>query len=185
MAYAWRDAETQDERDRIYDEYGVCWSEFWRLDYWDPTRMLVIDAMHCVLEGIVHYHCRKVLRLDAKVAKKKRGDTPVAFEEEWLEYDADEVPVDFLLKRPDKEEAQVFKIQSKLCEALVPDGSTEPGINEAQMHKSLLNNNLPPLRFVAYSLGLDLSGEKTKADVVMRLMAWVSFLQSIVILRLI
>ncbi|KAJ7265276.1 hypothetical protein C8J57DRAFT_1511838 [Mycena rebaudengoi] len=32
-----------------------------RLPYWNPCQMLVVDPMHCVLEGAVHYHCRSVL----------------------------------------------------------------------------------------------------------------------------
>ncbi|KAF9056966.1 hypothetical protein BDP27DRAFT_1433142 [Rhodocollybia butyracea] len=64
-ATVYKDARTLKERKKIFDEHGVQWSSFWLLEYWDPTRMLVIDAMHCILEGLVHYHCRHVLRLDA------------------------------------------------------------------------------------------------------------------------
>ncbi|KJA16576.1 hypothetical protein HYPSUDRAFT_116475, partial [Hypholoma sublateritium FD-334 SS-4] len=60
-AEAWRDAETLAEREQIEKEHGVRWSEFWQLPYWDPTQMLVVDSMHAVLEGLVHYHCRYVL----------------------------------------------------------------------------------------------------------------------------
>ncbi|KAJ6586082.1 hypothetical protein B0H19DRAFT_854938, partial [Mycena capillaripes] len=60
-AFAWRDAKTWQEREAIFKKYGVRWSEVWQLPYWNPTRMLVIDAMHCILEGLVHYHCRHVL----------------------------------------------------------------------------------------------------------------------------
>ncbi|KAJ7673649.1 hypothetical protein DFH06DRAFT_917167, partial [Mycena polygramma] len=65
-AEAWRDATTLKERDAIFEEYGVRWSELWRLPYWNPSRMLVIDSMHCILEGLVHYHCRQVLEIDAE-----------------------------------------------------------------------------------------------------------------------
>jgi hypothetical protein len=57
QAEAWRDAKTIEERNTIFTTHGVRWSEFWRLPYWDPPRMLVIDSMHCILEGVVHYHC--------------------------------------------------------------------------------------------------------------------------------
>ena len=56
-AYKWQDAPSQAVRDKITEKYGICWSKLWRLPYWDPTRMAVVDAMHCILEGIVHYHC--------------------------------------------------------------------------------------------------------------------------------
>lgn len=79
----WRDADTIAERKAIYREYGVRWSEMWRLPYWDPTRMLVPDPMHVVLEGVVHYHCRRVLQIDVTLARK-RDPAPVAFEMDWL-----------------------------------------------------------------------------------------------------
>ncbi|PBK83607.1 hypothetical protein ARMGADRAFT_1048415 [Armillaria gallica] len=56
-AYAWRDAHTAAERVEIFKKHGIRWSELWRLSYWDPTQMLIIDSMHCILEGLVHYHC--------------------------------------------------------------------------------------------------------------------------------
>ncbi|KAJ7660942.1 hypothetical protein DFH06DRAFT_988705, partial [Mycena polygramma] len=71
QAYAYRDAPSQAARDAIFARYGVRWSEFWRLPYWDPTRMAVVDSMHCIFEGLVHHHSRRVLRIDTKLAKRK------------------------------------------------------------------------------------------------------------------
>ena len=68
-AERWQDATTIQERNQIFESHGVRWSEFWRLSYWDQTHMLVIDPMHCLLEGIVHYHCRNILKIDMKAAK--------------------------------------------------------------------------------------------------------------------
>ncbi|KAF7328154.1 hypothetical protein MVEN_02572900 [Mycena venus] len=75
-AEAWRDATTLTERNAIFHEHGVRWSEMWRLPYWNPSRMLVIDPMHCILEGLVHYHCRHVLQIDAKAAKDEEAPVP-------------------------------------------------------------------------------------------------------------
>ena len=93
QAEAWRDAQTTKERDDIFDKHGVRWSEFWRLPYWDPSKMLVIDSMHCILEGLVHYHCRYVLELDAKQAKV---NVPMvaAFLAPWVQYN-EGVPSDY------------------------------------------------------------------------------------------
>jgi len=34
---------------KIYSNLmAPAWSEMWRLPYWDPTRQLVVDAMHCI-----------------------------------------------------------------------------------------------------------------------------------------
>jgi hypothetical protein len=84
-AIAYRDAKTLGERKRILEASGMRWSERWRLIYWDPTRMLVIDAMNCILEGLVKYHCRYILYLDKEVAKK--SDLHIAFSYDWTPYD--------------------------------------------------------------------------------------------------
>ncbi|KIK52020.1 hypothetical protein GYMLUDRAFT_135274, partial [Collybiopsis luxurians FD-317 M1] len=60
-AWAYKNVQTLTERKVIFETYGVRWSSLWLLDYWNPTKMLVIDMMHCILEGLVHYHCRHVL----------------------------------------------------------------------------------------------------------------------------
>lgn len=85
-AWACRNAKTLAEHQSIFNSYGVRWSSFWLLEYWDPTRMLVIDAMHCILEGLVHYHCRHVLRLDASAASLSSDGLKVAFDWPWVPY---------------------------------------------------------------------------------------------------
>ncbi|KAJ7186317.1 hypothetical protein GGX14DRAFT_332746, partial [Mycena pura] len=189
-AYAWKNATSQAERDKIFMEHGVRWSELWRLPYWDPTRMGVVDTMHCILEGLIHYHCRKVLRIDAVVAKMK-DSAGIAFEHDWVDYDARDCPADFLLKNPEAETHHIHRIQNKLVISLcdddededgsdaedvpmpdVPDGNEPLGITEDQLFKALHRNNLTPLRWVAFSLGLDLRDAQTKADYCMKLLAW-------------
>ncbi|KAF7293502.1 hypothetical protein MIND_01128200 [Mycena indigotica] len=82
-AAAWRDADTIAQQNKIYTEHGVRWSELFRLPYWNPTTMLVPDPMHTVLEGVVHYHCRRVLQIDQDIAKK-RDSAPIAFPFDWF-----------------------------------------------------------------------------------------------------
>ncbi|KAI9463750.1 hypothetical protein HD554DRAFT_2206411 [Boletus coccyginus] len=53
-AEQWRDAATSSEREKIFKEHGVCYSELWRLPYWDPSCQLVIDSMHCIFEGLAN-----------------------------------------------------------------------------------------------------------------------------------
>jgi hypothetical protein len=199
-AFAYRDARTQRERDAIFNKYGVRWSENWRLTYWNPTRMLVIDGMHCVLEGLVHYHCRKVLRIDAAIAQKKeRG--PVAFEQEWPVYDPNDVHPDYLLQST-RDQKHVFLIQSKLVAPFDLEESEEPvdepPVDEDQemppvqdgaalsgaisdevekMRKALMSKNAAALRFVAHSLDLDLTGLIRKTHFTERLIEWVSLIK--------
>ena len=63
QAEAWKNATTVAEQDKIFIQYGIRWSELWRLPYWNPSRQLVVDSMHRILKGLVHSHFRKVLGL--------------------------------------------------------------------------------------------------------------------------
>ncbi|KAF8833613.1 hypothetical protein BDN67DRAFT_992811 [Paxillus ammoniavirescens] len=48
----WRDATTKKERDVIFKETGIHWSELLRLPYWDPMRSMVVDSMHNLFLGL-------------------------------------------------------------------------------------------------------------------------------------
>ncbi|KAF7333828.1 Glycoside hydrolase family 92 protein [Mycena venus] len=122
-AEAWRDANTQAERDAIYKAYGVRWSEMWRLPYWDPCRMLVVDPMHCVLEGLVHYHSREVLQLNLGDATKTIKSAP-AYLYNFPSLDT-EVPDKCKLKPP--QEKHVLDIYKLLVHQLCDDAPSENG----------------------------------------------------------
>lgn len=77
-AERWRDAKTVAEQGQIFSEYGVRWSPLWRLPYWNPCRQLVVDSMHCLLEGLVKFHCLSVLHL-TEAAAHARSVRPPAF----------------------------------------------------------------------------------------------------------
>ncbi|PBK71789.1 hypothetical protein ARMSODRAFT_973363 [Armillaria solidipes] len=47
--------------------------------------MLMIDSMHCILEGLIHYHCLNVLEIDLTKAGKARRFLP-AFAYPWTTY---------------------------------------------------------------------------------------------------
>jgi hypothetical protein len=70
-AEQWRDATTVKDRETIFTTHGVQWSELWRLPYYDPTRQLTVDSMHCIFEGLVSNHFRKVLKLTTTASKSK------------------------------------------------------------------------------------------------------------------
>ncbi|KAJ6484908.1 hypothetical protein C8R45DRAFT_829492, partial [Mycena sanguinolenta] len=176
-AFAWKNASTLAERNRIFEETGVRWSELWRLLYWDPTRMLVIDTMHCILEGLVHHHCRRILRVDLGIAKGKQ--IHVAFEYDWTPYNPSEIPEDDQLSDKELVDNHIAMIQATLSEAIVPLGSDVPGTDKEEMRNSLHKRNLRPLKFVARSLGLEIKGDENtkkrlKAPHIDALIAWVS-----------
>ena len=71
QAEACRDAENKYEQDWIFKEYGVRWSELWRLPYWDLTQQLIVDIMHCLLEGLAQQHFWYTLKLTFDDANAK------------------------------------------------------------------------------------------------------------------
>jgi hypothetical protein len=78
-AAQWKAATTQKSQNMLFSQNGIRWTELWRLPYWDPTRMLVVDPMHCLLEGLAQFHFRNVLKLTTTDAEVKPAHV-VAFE---------------------------------------------------------------------------------------------------------
>ncbi|KAJ3998901.1 hypothetical protein F5050DRAFT_1566201, partial [Lentinula boryana] len=150
-AKMWRDAKTVKERKNIFNKYGVRWTSFSLLDYWDPTRQLVIDSMHCILEGLVQYQCRHVLRLDASTRQSSSTGFKYAFDWQWPLYDADTAPIH--IEMNPKHIPQVAKVQDVLCWAI----EGEQSVSLDYMWSRLGGQVLSALQFVAWSLELPLS----------------------------
>jgi hypothetical protein len=71
-AEEWKNAETKSQRDKIFKQHGVRWSEMLRLPYWDPMRFIVIDGMHNLFLGLVQHHFRDIIIIDKQVSKEFR-----------------------------------------------------------------------------------------------------------------
>ncbi|KIJ26638.1 hypothetical protein M422DRAFT_78520, partial [Sphaerobolus stellatus SS14] len=67
-AQQWRHAETIAQRNSLYDRDGIRWTPWLLLPYWDPTRLVVVDPMHALLEGVVATHIRHVYGMDSEKA---------------------------------------------------------------------------------------------------------------------
>ncbi|THU77172.1 hypothetical protein K435DRAFT_693539 [Dendrothele bispora CBS 962.96] len=148
-ANAYRNANTLAERKAIFDDHGVRWSSLWLLEYWDPTRMLVIDTMHCILEGVVHYHCRYVLRLFAAAPQLSADGFKHAYDYPWIPYDVEVAPSGCNLE--EKHVPLVAKIQEVLCLSLKGDKA----MTLDQVWTRLDNQGTrDALRFVAHTLDL-------------------------------
>ena len=52
----WRDATTKKKQKHLFAQTGIRWSPFWKLDYYDPTKMGTVDTMHNFFLGLVQYH---------------------------------------------------------------------------------------------------------------------------------
>ena len=134
----------------------VQWSEFWRLPYWNPSHMLVMDVMHCILEGLVHYHCCHILEIDTDQASKK-DPLPAAFSYSWMVYSW-LVPEGFQVNNS-TEHCHINRIQQILMQLFQPGPNNHTktqmeSLNEEQLLKKLLTANKQPLKFVCYSLDL-------------------------------
>lgn len=66
-ANAWKDATAQKERETLFKQYGIRWSELLCLPYWDPTRYVIIDSMHCLYLGLARRHIREVWGMDVNI----------------------------------------------------------------------------------------------------------------------
>ncbi|KAF5317882.1 hypothetical protein D9758_018788 [Tetrapyrgos nigripes] len=162
LAEQYRDAQTVAQRKSLFKQHGVRWSSFWMLEYWDPTKMLVIDAMHCILEGIVHYHCRHVLRLDTSASKTKTDSEnfKYAYDWPWVDYSDDLGPPGRTLE--EKDVPCVAKVQQALCISLQGDKSlTLEGLWTRLYNKPNLNS----LHFVVHNLGLSLALNDIREEV--------------------
>ncbi|OJT06781.1 hypothetical protein TRAPUB_2364, partial [Trametes pubescens] len=150
QAEAWRDAASKSDREKLFHLHGVRWSELWRLPYWDPTRQLVVDSMHCIFEGLVPYHFRELLGLTAVNANAK-DDLQPAFVHPFVAVDVEansELDSKDERKMSDKAIKDVRLIQRSLC--LPIEGDVEAGLKK--LHKDLGGRNLKALRFVGTGL---------------------------------
>lgn len=113
--------------------------------------MLVVDAMHCILEGVVHYHCRHVLRLDASAPKHNADGLKYAFDFPWIGYEPEAVPE--LHRLEEKHVPAVSKVQETLCLAL--EGEDSMTLNQVWTR---LDNQATKgaLQFVVHTLELSL-----------------------------
>lgn len=149
-ANAYKNATNLAEQTKIWEDHGVRWSSLWLLDYWNPTTMLVIDSMHCLLEGLIQYHCRHVLRLDASSTKISSDGLKYAFDWPWIPYDHDLVPNGCPRLSP-KHIPRIANIHQTLCLAL--EGAQALTLDAMWTR---LENGAPrdALRFVAHTLSL-------------------------------
>jgi hypothetical protein len=142
-----------EEQDRIFTSYGTRWSEMWRLPYWDPTRQLVVDAMHCVLEGVTHHHFRIALGLTNASAASK-PETVRAFSHRFTHIDPAELPLpDNMTTKEAKSLAGIHKLLMAPLAGIGDDGQVidQSAFDNSvdDLSKWLSNRNTKPLRLVA------------------------------------
>lgn len=137
-----RDSTSYDKREEILMKYGLRWSEYWILPYWDPTRQLIVDGMHCLLEGLVKDHIRTALQLSFDTAAEPEG-VPAAFEYDWPKLD-DRERVKYELN--EKLEGEITKIRTTLTSFLaMPAVTPDSQLSQTMPTPLYLTSRAPSL----------------------------------------
>lgn len=160
-------AQDQQERLDIVQETGIRCSELHRLPYFDPSRFVVVDAMHNLFLGLIQEHFEILgIRLNDKT-----GDATPAI--------SIDVPIPHSLKFNQHEQKSLFKIIKILESPIGQELRTPEGY---QLYfKRCSNIHLPVLDLVFNSLGIlpstnpDHINKKrfNKADYAKSLLDWV------------
>lgn len=144
-AKAWKNAPTRKEQEKLFTVTGVQWSELWQLPYWNPQQMLIVDPMHCLLEGLAQFHFRDVLQLTDAIANKK-VEVPDAFS-----FDFPMPSATTSIQLSDLKAHKLKHITQLQSWLLSPLANSSPEIISSLL-KHQFNKN--PLIYVAESLGL-------------------------------
>lgn len=116
--------------------------------------MLVVDSMHCILEGLVHYHCRHVLKIDKKAAETK-SKPPPAFVYSWKLYVHLEVPANTQINLEKDNMKKCLKGIETIQDLLQqPFESGDDSLTFNVLRTRLFKQRKPALRLVAWSLGI-------------------------------
>jgi len=183
LAKLWQSAATLEEQDKLYEEHGVRYSVLWELGYWDPTRQLVVDPMHCVYENMVPFHVRRVLQISAEAAKAKDKAVPAfshGFRIPLAEDNPDYMSLP-LIRRLSKANANAVKLMhGDLTAQLTYDDDNELTQCRTRLHKKLMTRSRAALDFVCDDIGLPLtpllaSNVSSKTFLADGLVQWVSF----------
>ena len=158
QAENWRTASSLKEQEEIFSKYGTRYSEFWRLEYWDPTRQIVVDVMHNALEGNAEDHFRYILNLTKESAYSKPPPPP-AFTYKFTKIDITEPP--FPNGMSDKDVKQVGQIHLLLTAPFAGVDDTGAIVDQTLLDNSIIslgrsldNKKMITLMFVCSDLKL-------------------------------
>jgi hypothetical protein len=177
-AKAWSAAATETFQSKLFQIYGIRWSELWRLLYWSPTKQLVTDPMHCLLANLAANHFRNYLGLTylSTSVAEKRCKLP-AFLFEFKEYHRD---INSSLTTTHYGEVDSKKSTKDVLEIL-----NDSKLTDSSKSTKLLKMYLPTLKSAAQSLQVTVVGRSNtstskrrgpilcKSDYIYCLLEWV------------
>jgi hypothetical protein len=115
--------------------------------------MLVVDTMHCLLEGLVHYHFRDLLALTTASANEKMPDIH-AFDFHLPLPDAGYISTEGL---NDTDLKHIPKLHDDLVAEILVENKTAEVEQLSQLTKRLAKKSLKSLRYVSETVGAPLS----------------------------
>jgi hypothetical protein len=171
-AEAWRIAPTHKDQENLFSTNGLRWTELWRLPYWDPAMMLVVDPMHNLLEGVAQYHFRVVLGLsESTAAAKSVEDMVPPFQFQFLLPDQEYIDKSLRGKNDVK---HISQIHDQLLSPMGEEGDDDD-VHFLALQKRLLQRNLGALLFVLNSIDIQPSPrQNSKLLCAEALISWVS-----------
>lgn len=78
----WKNADSEQHQQQIFEAWGLRWSALLDLPYWDPVHYTIIDSMHALDLGLLQTHCRVFFQIDISVSGGDGSSTqpPLAVE---------------------------------------------------------------------------------------------------------
>ncbi|KAG2064014.1 hypothetical protein BDR04DRAFT_1036466 [Suillus decipiens] len=162
-AEQWRDATTSSEHERLFKAHGMHYSELWCLLYWDPSQQLVIDPMHCILEGLVQHHTQNLPGLTSESITSTSPSPAFAC-------DFGEVPGTMTAK----ELTQISVIRTLLISHIGSGNDQQVEECFDKLKSALSHKNSGPLKFACSSLHCmpQKVGRTLKIDYIKALVNW-------------
>ncbi len=150
-AELYHNASTVGEQTSLFKQNGVRWTQLWRLPYWDPPRMLVVDCAHCVLEGNAHFHFRHVLGLtETAIDQSRKEKTKLPSFQYKFPLPSDSEIIELNLRATDLK--MIREIHQILCAAINSDNVNTIQDGLSALVKRLHTKNLPALAYVSRSV---------------------------------
>jgi t-SNARE complex subunit (syntaxin) len=130
--------------------------------------------MHCILEGLVQYHFRELLKLTNSEANTDPSRIPA------FHYDFNSPNQNTQLN--EKDIKQVTQIHTMLLAPVFGETPTEIHENLTQLQQKLYRRTANSLKSVCNDLGIQTpQGRVLKMDIVKALINWVSNIQRLII----
>jgi hypothetical protein len=159
-----RYANAQDIKDRkdVFTETGIRYSELLRLKYFDPSRFVVVDAMHNLFLGLIQEHF-EILGMKLEETKEETIALHIPIESQQFES---------LSVKEQKSMRQLIKLlQSPLNETLSSAAERDA------LTKKIIGYHMNTLELACQLLDVELLHKMTrlyKADYAKALILWVS-----------